>query len=223
MIATFSISVFLSWGEFSEWFHYKSTGSILSFVAPPATKQKIRGWLSCVVFATRFHDIHESNIICEFKNNTKGIEWQHQQKKCRLKPSQEHMWLHSVPLHDNVHMLEAGDEVVYSIQVSGSFRLKKFGVRLIYENDTKGYRSNLEAMIQNAHLLYKYDFLDEEVSTDQVILAGDKKTHPTYLQVNFYNHEPAMDQVISLKPRLVLREFPALLYTPPIKTYHMFT
>ena len=155
MIATFSISVFLSWGEFSEWFHYESTGSILSFVAPPATKQKIRGWLSCVVFATRFHDIHESNIICEFKNNTKGIEWQHQQKKCRLKPSQEHMWLHSVPLHDTVHMLEAGDEVVYSIQVSGSFQLKKFGVRLIYENDTKGYRSNLEAMIQNAHLLYK--------------------------------------------------------------------
>ena len=133
------------------------------------------------------------------------------------------MWLHSLPLHDNVHMLEAGDEVVYSIQVSGSFQLKKFGVRLIYENDTKGYRSNLEAMIQNAHLLYKYDFLDEEVSTDQVILAGDKKTHPTYLQVNFYNHEPAMDQVISLKPRLVLREFPALLYTPPIKTCHMFT
>lgn len=121
--------------------------SILCFVVPPLVKQKIRGWLLCVVFATRFHDIHGFSIICKLKNNTKCLEWQYQQKNCSVISSQEHMWLHSVPLYDSVHVLEAGDEVQYSVNVSGSFQLKKFGVNLICWNDMKGYQSNLEAMI----------------------------------------------------------------------------
>ena len=84
------------------------------------------------------------------------------------------------------HLLEAGDEVGYSIHVSGGFQLKKFGVNLIYENDKKDYQSYFEAMIQNAYLPYKDDFLHEDVSKDQA-MAGDKKIHPSYVQVNFYN------------------------------------
>lgn len=132
MVATISNSCFLSPGEFPEWFEQISTGSILYFVVePPPLKQEIRGWLLCVEFATRFHDIDGFDIIYTFKNKTKGIEWPYEKKNCRVKPSQEHVWLHSVPLHDIVHTLEAGDLVEFSIQVSGSFQLTKFGVNLI--------------------------------------------------------------------------------------------
>lgn len=148
MIATTSISCLLSRGEIPEWFDNISTGSILSFVVvPPSLKKEIRGWLLCVVFATRFHNIHGFELICKFKNNTKGIEWQYEKRNCLLNPSQELMWLHFVPLHGVVCMLEAGDVVEYSIQVRGSFQLKKFGVKLIYWNDTKYCRSNFKAMI----------------------------------------------------------------------------
>ena len=185
MIATVSISCFLSRGEIPEWFDNISTGSILSFVVePPPLNQEIRGWLLCVVFATRFHDIHGFDVICKFKNNTKGIEWQYEKRNCRVNPSQENMWLHSVPLHDVVCMLEAGDVVEYSIQVRGSFELKKFGVKLICWNDTEYCRSNFKAMIQNVPLPHTDDFLDAVASIDQALLAGDKKINIFYLQVN---------------------------------------
>ena len=185
MIATTSISCFLSRGEIPEWFDNISTGSILSFVVePPPLNQEIRGWLLCVVFATRFHDIHGFDVICKFKNNTKGIEWQYEKRNCRVNPSQENMWLHSVPLHDVVCMLEAGDVAEYSIQVRGSFELKKFGVKLICWNDTEYCRSNFKAMIQNVPLPHTDDFLDAVASIDQALLAGDKKINIFYLQVN---------------------------------------
>ena len=95
------------------------------------------------------------------------------------------MWLHSVPLHDIVWMLEAGDLVEYSIQVRGSFELKKFGVKLICWNDTEYCRSNFKAMIQNVPLPHTDDFLDAVASIDQALLAGDKKISIFYLQVNF--------------------------------------
>ena len=186
MIATESVSVFLPGGEFPDWFDYKSTGSILSFDVPPLVKQKIRGWFICVVFASCFHDIHGFTALCKFKNRTKGIEWQYQQKNFRVIPCQEHMWLQSVPLHDMANLLEAGDEVDYSIRISGGFQVKKFGVDLIYDNDTKGCHSYFEAMVENASLPYKDDFLDEDVSTDQA-MAGDKKINPSDVQVNFNN------------------------------------
>ncbi|GMY16554.1 disease resistance protein RUN1-like [Fagus crenata] len=99
----------------------------------------------------------------------------------RKKLLKEHLWLHSVLLHHVAHLLEAGDEVEYSIHVSGSLQLKKFGVNLIYENDEKDYQSYFESMIQNASLPYKNDFLHEDVSTDQA-MAGDQKIHPPYVQ-----------------------------------------
>ena len=154
MIATDSVSVFLPGGEFPDWFDYKSTGSILSFDVPPLVKQKIRGWFICVVFASCFHDIHGFTALCKFKNRTKGIEWQYQQKNFRVIPCQEHMWLQSVLLRDMVHLLEAGDKVDYSIRISGGFQVKKFGVNLIYDNDTKGCHSYFEAMVENASLPY---------------------------------------------------------------------
>ena len=117
MIATDSVSVFLPGGEFPDWFDYKSTGSILSFDVPPLVKQKIREWFICVVFASCFHDIHGFTALCKFKNRTKGIEWQYQQKNCRVIPCQEHMWLQSVLLHDMANLLEAGDKVDYSIRI----------------------------------------------------------------------------------------------------------
>jgi hypothetical protein len=151
-------------------------------------KQKIRGWFLCAVFASRFHDIYGFTVICKFKNNTKGTELLYRQKNCRVIPCQEHLWLHSVPLHHVAHLLEAGDEVEYSIHASGSFQPKKFGVNLIYENDKKDYQSYFEAMIQNASLPYKNDFLHEDVSTDHA-MAGDQKIHPPYVQVNFYKRQ----------------------------------
>lgn len=160
MIATTSISCLLSRGEIPEWFDNISTGSILSFVVvPPSLKKEIRGWLLCVVFATRFHNIHGFELICKFKNNTKGIEWQYEKRNCRVNLSQELMWLHSVPQHGIVCMLEAGDVVEYSIQVRGSFQLKKFGVKLIYRNDTENCLSYFKAMIQNVPVLHADDFL----------------------------------------------------------------
>uniref|UniRef100_A0A2N9II20 ADP-ribosyl cyclase/cyclic ADP-ribose hydrolase n=1 Tax=Fagus sylvatica TaxID=28930 RepID=A0A2N9II20_FAGSY len=143
LIALDSFSVFIPGVEFPDWFDYKSTGSILSFVVPPLVKQKIRGWFLCVIFASHFHDIHGFTVI-------------------------------------------SGDEVEYSIQLSGSFQVKKFGINLIYENDKKDYQSHFEAMIQNASLPYQYDFLHEDVSTDQA-MAGDKKIHPPYVQNRLFD------------------------------------
>ena len=94
------------------------------------------------------------------------------------------MWLQYVPLHHMPHLLEAGDEVKYSICISGGFQLKKFGVNLIYENDKKDCHSYFEAMVVNASLPYKDGFLDEDASTGQA-MAGDKKINPSYVQVNF--------------------------------------
>ncbi|GMY16553.1 disease resistance protein RUN1-like [Fagus crenata] len=78
------------------------------------------------------------------------------------------------------HPFESGDEMEYSIQLSGNFHLKKFGVNLIYENDKKDYQSDFEAMIANAPLpnRRRMIFFDEDVSTDQA-MAGDKKIHPS--------------------------------------------
>ena len=42
------------------------------------------------------------------------------------------------------------------------------------------------SMVENASLPYKDDFLDEDVSTDQV-MADDKKINPSDVQVNFNN------------------------------------
>lgn len=172
-MATISISCFLSLGEFPEWFDNISTGSILYFVVPPnippQLKQEIQGWLLCVEFATRFHDICGSDIIYTFKNKTKGIEWQYGKKDCSVQRSQEHIWLHSVPLHGIVHMLEARDVVEYSIQVSGSFQLKKFGVKLIYWNDVECCQSKFEAMIQNVPLPHTDDFHDAVDSISSTI------------------------------------------------------
>uniref|UniRef100_A0A2N9GST1 C-JID domain-containing protein n=1 Tax=Fagus sylvatica TaxID=28930 RepID=A0A2N9GST1_FAGSY len=181
LIARDRFSVFLPGAEFPDWFDYKSTGSILSFVVTPLVKQKIRGWFLCAVFSSRFHDIYGFTVICKFKNNTKGTELLYRQKNCHVIPCQEHLWLHSVPLHHVAHLLEAGDEVEYSIHVNGSFQPKKFGFNLIYENDKKDYQSYFEAMIQNASPPYKNDFLHEDVSTDQA-MAGDHKIHPPYVQ-----------------------------------------
>ena len=186
MIALDSFSVFLPGVQFPDWFDFQSTGSILSFVVPPLANQKIRGWFLCAVFVSRLHDIHGFTVICQFKNNTKGTKLLYRQKNCRVIPCQEHLWLHSVPLHHVAHLLEAGDEVEYSIHVSGSFQPKKFGVNLIYENDKKDYQSYFEAMIQNASFPYKNVFLDEDVSTAQA-MAGDNKVHPFNVQVNSYN------------------------------------
>ena len=96
------------------------------------------------------------------------------------------MWLQFVQLHHMPHLLEAGDEVEYSICISGGFQVKKFGVNLIYENDKKDCHSYFEAMVKNASLPYKDDFLDEDVSTNQP-MAGDKKINHSDLQVNFNN------------------------------------
>ena len=68
----------------------------------------------------------------------------------------------------------------------GGFQVKKFGVNLIYENDKKDCHSYFEAMVKNASLPYKDDFLDEDASTGQA-MAGDKKINPSYVQVNFNN------------------------------------
>ena len=188
MIATDSLIVFRPGGEFPDWFDalVVSKGSILSFVVPSLVKQEIREWFLCAVFASSFHDIHGFTVSYKFKNRTKGIEWQCQQKNSRVIPCQEHMWLQFVPLHHMPHLLEAGDEVEYSICISGGFQVKKFGVNLIYENDKKDCHSYFEAMVKNASLPYKDDFLDEDVSTDQP-MAGDKKINPSDLQVNFNN------------------------------------
>ena len=188
MIALDSFSVFIPGVEFPDWFDYKSTGSILSFVVPPLVKQKIRGWFLCVIFASRFHDIHGFTVICKFKNKTRDVHWHYKQKNCHVIPCQQNLLFHSVLLHHIRNLLEAGDEVEYSIQLSGSFQLKTFGINLIYKNDKKDYQSHFEAMIQNASLPYQYDFLHEDVSTDQA-MAGDKKIHPPYVQVNFYNRQ----------------------------------
>ncbi|KAL4618338.1 hypothetical protein ACB092_06G003000 [Castanea dentata] len=161
IIAVGICSVFLPGGEFPDWFDYKSTGSILSFVVPPRKKQMIRGWFFCVVFASRFHEINGFTLFYELKNITKNITWHYRQQDCRVVPCQEHMWLHSVPLnHAMADLLEAGDEVEYSIQFIGSCRPKIFGVNLIYENDKKDFRYFFEAMFQNA-------YLHEDVSTDK--------------------------------------------------------
>jgi hypothetical protein len=143
-------------------------------------KQKIRGWFLCAVFASRFHDIYGFIVICKFKNNTKGTELQYQQKNCRVIPCQEHLWLHSVPLHHVAHLLEAGDEVEYSIHVSGSFQPKKFGVNLIYENDKKDYQSYFEAMIQNAFLPNKNDFFMKMFQQIKQWLVIRKSILPMY-------------------------------------------
>jgi hypothetical protein len=147
-------------------------------------KQKIRGWFLYVIFASHFHDIHGFTVICKFKNKTKDVEWHYKQKKFHIIPCQQHLLLQFVPLHHISNLLEAGDEVEYSIQLSGSFQPKKFGINLIYENDKKDYQSHFEAMIQYASLPYQYDFLHEDVSTDQA-MADDNIIHPLYLQVNF--------------------------------------
>ncbi|XP_075664754.1 disease resistance protein RML1A-like isoform X2 [Castanea sativa] len=183
LIATDSFSVFRPGGEFPNWFDalVVSKGSILSFVVPSLVKQEIRGWFLCAIFASSFHDIHGFTVSYKFKNRTKGIEWQCQQKKSRVIPCQEHMWLQFVPLHHMPHLFEAGDEVEYSIRISGGFQVKKFGVKLIYENDKKDCHSYFEAVVKNASLPYKDDFLDEDVSTDQP-MAGDKKINPSNLQ-----------------------------------------
>ncbi|XP_075672170.1 disease resistance protein RPV1-like isoform X1 [Castanea sativa] len=153
IIALHICSVFLPGGEFPDWFDYESTGSILSFVVPPRKKQMIRGWFFCVVFASRFHEINGFTLLYELKNITKNITWHYRQQDCRVVPCQEHMWLHSVPLnHAMADLLEAGDEVEYSIQFIGSCRPKIFGVNLIYENDKKEFQYFFEAMIQNAYL-----------------------------------------------------------------------
>ena len=207
MIALDSFSVFLPGVQFPDWFDFQSTGSILSFVVPPLANQKIREWFLCAVFVSRFHDIHGFTVICQFKNNTKGIDWHYQQKNCRVIPCQEHMWLHSVPLRHMTHLLEAGDEVEYLIHVSGGFQLKKFGVNLIYENDKKDYQSYFEAMIQNASLPYKDDFLHEDVSKDQA-MASDKKIHPSYVQVNFYNLQVNLRKLFNTLGTI----FPPLIY-----------
>nr|POE84656.1 hypothetical protein CFP56_58079 [Quercus suber] len=81
------------------------------------------------------------------------------------------------------HLLEAGDEVEYSIHIRGGFQVKKFGVNLIYENDKKDCHSYFEAMVKNASHPDKDDFLDEDVSTDQP-MSGDKKINPSDLQDN---------------------------------------
>ena len=152
MIATDSLIVFRPGGEFPDWFDalVVSKGSILSFAVPSLVRQEIRGWFLCAVFASSFHNIHGFDVCYKFKNRTKGIEWQCCQKNSRIIPCQEHMWLQSVPLH----LLEAGDEVEYSICISGGFQLKKFGVNLIYENDKKDCHSYFEAMVENASLPY---------------------------------------------------------------------
>nr|POE48282.1 hypothetical protein CFP56_49990 [Quercus suber] len=183
LIATDSFSVFRPGGEFLDWFDtlVVSKGSILSFVVPSLVKQEIRGWFLCAVFASNFHDIHGFTVSYKFKNKTKGINWQYQQKNSRVIPCQEHMWLQFVPLHRMPHLLEAGDEVEYSIRISGGFEVKKFGVNVIYENDKKDCHSYFEAMVKNASLPYKDDFLDEDVSTNQP-MAGDKKINPFDLQ-----------------------------------------
>ncbi|XP_065627897.1 uncharacterized protein LOC136066859 [Quercus suber] len=182
-IAVDSFSFFCPGVEFLDWFDalVVSKGSILSFVVPSLVKQEIRGWFLCAVFASSFHDIHEFTVSYKFKNKTKGIDWQYQQKNSRVIPCQEHMWLQFVPLHRMPHPLEAGDEVEYSIRISGGFEVKKFGVNIIYENDKKDCHSYFEAMVKNASLLYKDDFLDEDVSTNQ-LMAGDKKINPFDLQ-----------------------------------------
>ena len=186
MIATDSLIVFRPGGEFPDWFDalVVSKGSILSFAVPSLVRQEIRGWFLCAVFASSFHNIHGFTVSYKFKNRTKGIEWQCQQKNSRVIPCQEHMWLQFVPLHHMPHLLEAGDEVEYSICISGGFQVKKFGVTLIYENDKKDCQSYFEAMVENASLPYKDDFLDEDASTGQA-MAGDKKINPSYVQVNF--------------------------------------
>ena len=121
----------------------------------------IGGWFLCDVFASRFHEIYGFTLFYELKNNTKDIMWHYRQQDCRVVPCQEPMWLHSVPLnHAMAHLLEAGDEVEYSIQFIGSCRPKKFGVNLIYENDKKDFRCFFEAVIQNTSL-------HEDVSTDR--------------------------------------------------------
>ena len=156
---------------------------------PPLERRKIQGWFLCVVFARRFHDIHGFTVICEFKINIKGIEWQYIQTNCHVKPCQELLWLHSAPLQHMADLLEAGDEVEYSIHISrGGFQVKKLGVNLIYENDKMDYQSYFEAMIENASFTYQDEFLDEDVSTDQA-MAVAKKIHPSDLQVSFYNLE----------------------------------
>ena len=91
-----------------------------------------------------------------------------------------------VPLHHMPHLLEARDEVEYSIHISSGFQVKKFGVNLIYENDKKDCHSYFRAVVKNASLPCKDDFLDKDVSTDQP-MASDKKINPFYLQVNFNN------------------------------------
>ena len=135
-----------------------------------------------VVFASSFHEIHGFTLFYELKNNTKDIMWHYRQQDCRVVPCQEHLWLQSVPLnHAMAHLLEAGDEVEYSIQFISSCRPKKFGVNLIYENNKKDFRYFFEAMMQNTSL-------HDDVSTDKA-KAFDKKNHLSDAQVNFYNSQ----------------------------------
>ncbi|KAK7844578.1 hypothetical protein CFP56_010718, partial [Quercus suber] len=195
LIATNSFSVFCPGGEFPDWFDalVVSKRSILSSVVPSLVKQEIRGWFLCAVFASSFHDIHGFTVSYKFKNRTKGIEWQCQQKNSRVIPCQEHIWLQFVSLHHMPHLLEAGDEVEYSIHIRGGFQVKKFGVNLIYENDKKDCHSYFEAMVKNASHPDKDDFLDE----DKFRFDDKKKGIATSLDASKQTTQQQWDEELS--------------------------
>ncbi|THF98806.1 hypothetical protein TEA_005054 [Camellia sinensis var. sinensis] len=137
-------SIFLSGSEIPSWFDKKNRNSSMSFTVPSLPHLKFCGLNICVVYAcaTNVSQAEWSYEYIKVSNKTKGLKWAY--RPTFRGTAYEHkdvIWLSDWKIADL--LMECGDEMNIFVNMAELFKVKEFGIRILYdEEEQKGIQNN---------------------------------------------------------------------------------
>ncbi|XP_068322152.1 uncharacterized protein [Pyrus communis] len=126
-------SIFLHASKIPEGFDFTIQTSVLSVIAPSHPNLKIQGLNVGVLYAKNEHRIKAGikNLI-EVSNQTKALMWTYCPLTIGLPTEKEDvLWLSHFRFGNNE--LEDGDQIRVSVEMHLFYRVKEFGIQLVYE------------------------------------------------------------------------------------------
>ncbi|CAN6679008.1 unnamed protein product [Malus baccata var. baccata] len=128
-------SIFLHASKIPDGFDFTLHTSVLSVIAPSHPNLKIQGLNVGVLYAKNEDQIKASvkNLI-EVSNQTKALMWTYCPLTIGLPTEKEHvLWLSHFPFGNNE--LEDGDQIRVSVEMRAFYRVKEFGIQLLYAKE----------------------------------------------------------------------------------------
>ncbi|XP_059652093.1 uncharacterized protein LOC132299470 isoform X3 [Cornus florida] len=139
-------STFVPGNEVPVTFSSKSTGSSICFNVPSIPNLKIRGLNVCVVYANAgrhssyMREMYWNMLYITTSNETKELKWKYSPTFVGIPDDNKYMiWLCHWKLGNT---LEVGDAVKVSVDSGDYFKIKEFGIDVVYEQKENGISNN---------------------------------------------------------------------------------